>query len=435
MSKYRLKFLAALENEFSLESFIDISRYGNSSSFSRKRNFSLRKIIVFIMILKASYQREINSFCKTIMGGDYNIRQVTAGAITQARSKLNPWAFQRLNEVANESFYSEAPYLKWKGFRVLAVDGSSLGLPNSKSIKEEFGIVCYPDRTVSTRSLAKCSIVYDVLNCLTIDAQLGKTTSSEKALLEKSLPKLNEGDLLVADRNYGYNIIFHWLKERKVDFCIRLKTTKRTAVKKFISSKKLDTIVEFKYTDKLIKELGIKQEDGTIKVRLVKVILENGKIEVLCTSLLDKSKYPREEFKELYHKRWAVEEAYKLLKIRADLESFSGRTARSIHQDFHAKIFMMTICAALTFPIEEKGRKEYTAAKTGNLYDQKVNRTDALAETQDNLITIFIKKIYQATIDSFDQIIEKTRDIIRNNRKENRNHIGKKRISSNFKRL
>jgi hypothetical protein len=434
MSSYRLKFFTALENELSVDSFIDESRYGNTSSFSRNRFFSLRKIIVFIMVLKASYQREINSFCKKILGGDYNIREVTSGAISQARAKLNPWAFQRLNEVGVESFYSEAPYLKWHGYRLLAVDGSSLSLPNTKSIIEEFGSVCYPNRKVSQRSMARCSIIYDVLNCLTIDAQLGKCTSSEKALLEKSLDKLQEGDLLLGDRGYGYNVILHWLKERKIEFCIRLKTGHRKEVKKFALSKEVDKVVEFKYTDKLVKELGI-QSGKTITVRLIKVFLENGKIEILCTSLLDKANYPRREFKELYHKRWEVEEAYKLLKVRADLESFSGRTARSIYQDFHAKILLMTICAALTFPIEEKVRQEYTAEKTGNLYNQKINKTDALAETQNNLITIFIKKIYQATIDSFDLIIEKSRSVIRPYRKEPRNDMFKKRKSYNFKRL
>jgi len=377
------------------------------------------------MVLKTSYQREINSFCKKILGGDYNIRQVTSGAISQARSKLNPWAFQRLNEVGVESFYSEAPYLKWHGYRLLAVDGSSLSLPNSKSIIEEFGFVSYPNRKISQRSMAKCSIVYDVLNCLTIDAQLGKCTDSEKTLFEKSLDKLQEGDLLLGDRGYGYNIILHWLKERKVEFCIRLKAGHRKQVKKFSLSKRVDEIVEFKYTDKLAEELGI-HHGTTIPVRLIKVFLENGKIEILCTSLLDKVKYPKQGFKDLYHKRWVVEEAYKLLKVRADLESFSGRTARSIYQDFHAKILLMTICAALTFPIEEKVRQEYTAAKTGNIYNQKINKTDALAETQNNLIAIFIKKIYLATIDSFDLIIEKSRSVIRPYRKEHRHHMIKK---------
>ncbi|MBK8503209.1 MAG: hypothetical protein IPL46_13915 [Saprospiraceae bacterium] len=86
------------------------------------------------MLLRSSYQREIDRFCKEIIGGDYDIRQVSKSALSQARKKLNPWAFQRLNEVAVESFYEGAEINVWREMRVLAVDGSRLRLPQSEDI-------------------------------------------------------------------------------------------------------------------------------------------------------------------------------------------------------------------------------------------------------------------------------------------------------------
>lgn len=50
------------------------------------------------MLLKTSYQRKLDKFYKMLTKSDLNIIQVTKGALTQARSKLNPWAFQRLND-------------------------------------------------------------------------------------------------------------------------------------------------------------------------------------------------------------------------------------------------------------------------------------------------------------------------------------------------
>ena len=67
-------------------------------------------------------------------------------------------------------------------------------------------------------------------------------------------------------------------------------------------------------------------------------------------------KHDTSEFKELYHHRWSEEEAFKLLKSRVELEDFSGKTAKAVKQDFHAKILMMTLCAAFAHPIEEKVR-------------------------------------------------------------------------------
>ena len=66
--------------------------------------FTVKKLISIIMSLRSSYQREIDRIYKEIMGGDYDIREVSKSALSQARKKLNPWAFQRLNEVAVDSF-------------------------------------------------------------------------------------------------------------------------------------------------------------------------------------------------------------------------------------------------------------------------------------------------------------------------------------------
>ena len=91
------------------------------------------------------------------------------------------------------------------------------------------------------------------------------------------------------------------------------------------------------------------------------MFLPNGECEVLCTSLIDTQEYLYEDFPELYHLRWNEEEAYKLLKCRIEVEDFSGKTARSVRQDFYAKVFLMTLCAVYAYPSEEKVREEYKA--------------------------------------------------------------------------
>ena len=70
---------------------------------------------------KSSIQRELDRFYKDVTQSDFNIRKVTKGAFTQARAKLNPWAFTRLNEVAINTFYDEAEYHVWHQMRLLVV--------------------------------------------------------------------------------------------------------------------------------------------------------------------------------------------------------------------------------------------------------------------------------------------------------------------------
>jgi hypothetical protein len=100
--------------------------------------------------------------------------------------------------------------------------------------------------------------------------------------------------------------------------------------REFIKSDDIETIVSMSLPKKDVSkfaELYPNKTFSTIKCRLVKVPLSTGEVEILCTSLLNTNKYPYEEFCSLYHYCWNHEEAYKLLKSRAELENFSGKTA------------------------------------------------------------------------------------------------------------
>ena len=69
------------------------------------------------------------------------------------------------------------------------------------------------------------------------------------------------------------------------------------------------------------------------------------------TSALDQQAYPYALFKELYHERWPVEEDYKVLKSRIEVENWSGESVLVIYQDFHAKIFTKNLAAIVAHPI------------------------------------------------------------------------------------
>jgi len=435
LKDYRIKLFDSFVNELDDSEYKNKSKDNNPRSFTRSRVLTFKRLIILLMLLKTSYQREINDFFKKILKGDYNIRQATSGALTQARAKLNPYAFKRLRQIAVDVFYEDAPYKKWKNFRLLAVDGSILNLPYSEDIIEEFGCEEYVTKSVGKKSLARCSLLYDVVNQVTIDAQLSGYRTSEKALMEKHLSHLGQGDLVLADRGYAYSSIIYWLSERNVDFCFRFHDTKMKIVKQFLASKRRSEIIDLYLDRRVIKSMNLPKHTPPIKVRLVKVQLDNGNVEVLGTSLLNTKKYKNVIFKDLYHKRWGVEEAFKLLKSRLDLEDFSGRTARSIYQDFHAKVLMMTMCATLSFPIEKKVREEYAQAKSGNKYDQQLNKADALAETRNNLIQVFLFKGKQKVIDVLDKVIVSSRCIIRPGRKFERLKKPSRRKSLNYKRL
>jgi hypothetical protein len=385
--------------------------------------------------VKSSLQRELDSFYKEATSSEFNIRAATKGAFTKARAKLKYESFIELNDNVNQTFYTEAPYLVWHQMRLLSADGTRLVLPNHKSVIEEFGEHSFGPNADSKRSLATASVLYDSLNLVTLDAQIAPYSASERDLLYKHLEKTKAGDLLLLDRGYPSIALLFLLMAKGVEFCIRMKEDWWLSVKDFMDSGEKERIVSFALPKKDRKLLEAYPEmiNKEIRCRLVCIELENGEKEVLCTSLTDMEKYPYEEFCELYHFRWGVEESYKLFKSRAEVEKFSGKTALAVKQDFFAKVFMMSLSAVLAFPIEEKVKKEYQKAKTK--HPQKINRTSALSMLMSISVGLFLKNKISKAITAFDSIVFQTREIVRPGRKNERKKRPKKLYYMNYKPL
>jgi hypothetical protein len=422
--------------EIENQEFRGHSKDGPCGVFSRDRKLTFKNLLVMIISFKSSIQRELDSFFKALSKSDFKIREVTKGAFTQARAKLNPWAFKRLNEVAVNSFYQGTEFYGWHGMRTLAVDGTHLVLPNHPSVIQEFGQQEFGPKGDVKRSFALASILYDVLNHISIDAEIAPYSSSELNLLTRHLDKVEKGDLLLLDRGYPCFWLLFLLKAKGIEFCVRLKENWWLKVKDFTESDEIERIVTFNLPKKDRNKLAEypHMHDATITCRLIKIVLSTGEKEILCTSLTDTEKYLHKEFDSLYHYRWNAEETYKLFKSRIDLEDFSGKTAQAVKQDFHAKVFLMTLCAAYAHPIEDKVIEEYSADENRK-FDQKINRTNALSMTQEILMAVMIRKQFDKALEAFDQIVQKTREIIRPGRSVPRNKTLKRNYSMNYKRL
>ena len=86
--------------------------------------------------------------------------------------------------------------------QLLSVDGNRLVLPNHPTVVQEFGVHQFGPRANSARCLAIGSLLYDVLNLVTIDSRIGPYASSERDLLMQILEHVKAGDLLLLDRGY-----------------------------------------------------------------------------------------------------------------------------------------------------------------------------------------------------------------------------------------
>ena len=133
--------------------------------FTRCRKLTF--VVVILLLLRKSaksIQCVVNELFMVL-----GLESVTAAAFSQARKRIRHTAFIELNEQAIVNvMYREGEYLRYKGFRVLAIDGSKIRLPESEEINQEFGQVAYTngqnEEIKGYHTYAQGSVLYDVLN-------------------------------------------------------------------------------------------------------------------------------------------------------------------------------------------------------------------------------------------------------------------------------
>ena len=375
MLKANLKIISALK-EF-LITVADNSEYrdlfrNTKTDFTRKRKLSFEKLILLIVRLcKKTLSVEIENFFEEANAG----APCSVAAFSLQRRKLNPSFFYSWNMVLWMNFYTEygRQVKRWKGYRVLGCDGSNISLVNRPELQEYFG--GQSNQTCSF-VVAKTFYCYDVLNKMILFPQIAPYRYGELRMMYDIIERapIAEDMLLIFDRNFSNYKMAALLqfKEKEIKYVIRVKDSLNFA-KKFVRSKKSSEVVEIFPSPSSIdglKECGyIVQKDTPLKIRLVRVKLSSGKIEILMTNLWEEEGYAAEEFKVLYSLRWGVESNISFQKNILQLESLSGLTPISVMQDFYATVLV----ANLHFLLIKQAQETINDTMTDKKYPMQVN--------------------------------------------------------------
>ncbi len=363
-----------------------VNRHKKSKKdFTRNRLLPFQTLFLyFINFVKGSYQDELDHYFKAFYRLDVPILFVTKMALSLARKKLNYSAFVEFNRHLLEFFYDHFKTIKtWNGLNLLAIDGSTQKLFQYKDIREHFGVM--KPKNGPTRPMARISQMYDVLNKVTIEAIISPYHIGERELLKNHILNLLPNDLLLLDRGYPAYWIFNLIMSQGGKFCAR-NSKQWKIVQDFIESGEQEACIDLHASYQSKKEcLEMGLDIIPLHLRLIRVELETGEIEVLITSLGDKQKYPHKIFKDLYHKRWPVEVDYLFMKERLEIGNFSGKTSLSVYQDFHAKVFAKNLTVVLASPAQEIVRKESESKK----HDYQINLTQAISKSKDTLFLLF----------------------------------------------
>lgn len=317
----------------------------------------------------------------------------TASAYCQARRKLKPELFIYLNQLVTKSYYElshrDGSLQKWQGRRVLGIDGTYLNVPDTSETRHSFSVQTNQHES-GERVQALGSLLYDVLNDVGLAAGLSEKRGEREFIFDQYLEPTGAGDVIVMDRTYADSVVMaFWLKYGR-DFVIRCPRAGFREVVRFWASPALESEVELTVPvaqSERARALGVAPR---MRVRLVKVELESGEVEVLATSLLDTKRYTRAELKQLYGWRWGVETYFDRLKNIFEVERFSGQSVQSIKQDFYGVIFLATLEAVLSEEVESE-LQQHSQARECQLVPQ-VNHAVSYAALLDYLIDLLMNE-------------------------------------------
>lgn len=368
----------------------------NEVSFTRNRKMPFEDLVRFILGKKGkTTTMELNNYFKEI---EKRENTVSKQAFSKQRQNLNPEVFIELNKDYVKRIYEHGEIKKYKGYLVTAIDGSSIEIPNTKELQEEYDCQCTGQSIHRTIARALASGIYDVENNIMIDTIIGKRTDGERELAKKNIDTMlnilgNETKVItIFDRGYISIDMLLDLMETEIKYLFRLPST--TFGKEQRSLKSDDEIIDIVLTPSRIYNLKdpIKRAKakklGKISVRMVKITLSTGEIEYLVTNI-DKSTMSTKEFGELYYKRWGIELAYDVIKNKLNIENISGKSKLIIEQDFYAQMLLFNMVEDLR---NDSNRVVKDNKKENLKYEYKVNMNILVGTFREYVVKIAIEE-------------------------------------------
>ena len=316
---------------------------------------------------------------------------VTPAAISQRRAQIPSEVFHDIFERFNVLSDDSETY---RGYRVLAVDGTSVNMPRNPNSP------CFVCNAGAPDGYCQMHLnpLYDVLNRTYFDAVLQPEPQKDEigALVEM----LRNNDfftptLIIADRGYeSYNLLAHLIEQESVDFMIRVKQ-EHSAMREIAKLPfcELDCSIGFTITttqtneDKRNKYIFLqvpkksKESSKTrrarwdfpspypMRLRIVRFQLPTGEFETITTSL--PQEFSIDDIKYLYHLRWGIETSFRDLKYTVGLVNLHGKRDDFVEQEIYAAMTAFNYASRIV-------REVVIRQPTNGIYAYKVNFKSAV---------------------------------------------------------
>lgn len=341
--------------------------------FTRKRKLPLKQVLKCVLSMTGkSLRGELMDYF------DLSLKAPTVSAFVQQRNKINYTAFEALFHSFTESVDERSLY---KGYRLLAVDGSDLHTPTNKDEKSSFYEGANGQKPYN---LFHLNALYDLQRRTYVDAVVqGRKHENEHWAFVTMVDRDNCSipTIYIADRGYeSYNNMAHVI-EKGQKFLIRVKdlisnsilsglqlpdsnefdisacvglTRKQTNEVKQSHLKLVSHTQKFDYLPKTSKK-SIPMAPYYISFRIVRFKLTEDTYEVLLTNLTEEE-FSASEVKDLYAMRWGIETSFRDLKYSLALSYFHSKKTENILQEIFARLTMYNFAELITSHVVVKQR-------------------------------------------------------------------------------
>ncbi len=346
------------------------------TDFIRNRKLDFSTVINNIISMEAGSLKD-----ELLKLNDYSIDTPTASAFIQARNKIKVDAFKSLFN----NFNKKTSKLKsYKGYRLLAVDGSEEPIDNTFHDKETTVRNC--NHLGNSYSAFHINASYDLLECTYDDIIIqGEAEKNENGAFNEIVDRYNGPKaIFIADRNYeSYNSFEHVVNSGN-KYLIRVKdinssnnitrslgpfpdtdefdidVSRILTIKQTNEIRKNPQIYKFIPANQRFDYLSKDKPFYDFQCRTVRIKITEDTYECIITNL-DRDKFSMENIKELYNRRWGIETSFRQVKYAIGLHALHSKKRKLIKQEIYARLLLYNFCQRIVQDIKiVKKKTKYT---------------------------------------------------------------------------
>lgn len=288
---------------------------------------------------------------------------ISASSMCEARVKLPDDSIKIINKDIISMWEENTLPATWKGHRLFAIDGSKLNVPR-KLINDGYQIT---QKTSRHYPYAMMSCLYDVLNLIVYDIDF-VSHNNERACAEKHLQNLDKEAVIIFDRGYFSYYLLYQVIRKNLNAVFRLQEGNRNeTIRAFSESHSDDLIVTYTPSEAVKSDLrkrNLLSEFPPLSLRLIKHTDKNGEY-ILATTLTEQKYYETDDFHDLYHQRWNIEELYKLSKSILCIEDFHSPSEKGVKQELQTHILLLNLTRILENSLNHRNSDSINGKENG----------------------------------------------------------------------